>query len=166
MSRVGRHALEAGDDATLPRGERLADAVGPGPRGSWPCRASVSVTIPACEPVNDTAGTPRSMIAMQSSAIEMRSPAVSSMSISRPCGLARHVVGEAHEVVGGLAHRRDHDDDVVAVAPGAHDVVGDGPDAVGVGDRGAAELLDEQAHDRRWYRGAASPDVRRDSSRR
>ena len=51
---------------------------------------------------------------MQSSAIEMRSPAVSSMSISRPCGSLGHVVGEAHEVVGRLAHRRDHDHDVVA----------------------------------------------------
>ena len=90
---------------------------------------------------------------MQSSAIEMRSPAVSSMSISRPRGSLGDVVGEAHEVVGGLAHRRDHDHDVVARAAGAHDVLGDGPDAIGVGDRGAAELLDEQAHDRPWYRG-------------
>ncbi len=37
-------------------------------------RWAVSVTMPACEPVNETAGSPRSMIAMQSSAIEMRSP--------------------------------------------------------------------------------------------
>ena len=49
-----------------------------------PC--TVSVTIPACDPVKLTAWTPRSMQAMQSSAIEIRSPAVSSMSISRPCG--------------------------------------------------------------------------------
>ena len=47
---------------------------------------TVSVTIPACEPVKLTAWTPWSMIAMQSSAIEIRSPAVSSMSSSRPCG--------------------------------------------------------------------------------
>ena len=44
----------------------------------------------------------------------MRSPAVRSMSISRPPGWSGDVVGEAHEVVGGLAHRRDDDDDVVA----------------------------------------------------
>ena len=61
-------------------------------------------------------------------------------------------MGEPLEVVGGLAHGRDHDDDVVAGAPGAHDVLGDGTDAVGVGDRRAAELLHEQAHDRRSYR--------------
>ena len=78
------------------------------------------------------------------------------MSISRAVGSLEHVVGEAHEVVGGLAHRRDDHDDVVAVAAGAHDVLGDGADAVGIGDRRAAELLDEQAHDRQWYRGDLS----------
>ena len=49
-------------------------------------RWAVSVTIPAWEPVNDTAASPWSMMAMQSSAIEMRSPEVSSMSISRAVG--------------------------------------------------------------------------------
>ena len=49
-------------------------------------RCAVSVTIPACEPVNETAASPRSMMAMHSSAIEMRSPEVSSMSISRAVG--------------------------------------------------------------------------------
>ena len=59
---------------------------------------------------------------------------------------ARHVVGQALEVVGGLAHGRDDDHDVVAAASGAHDVLGDGTDSIGVGDRGTAELLDQQAH--------------------
>ena len=36
------------------------------------------------------------MIAMHSSAIEIRSPAVSSMSISRPCGSCGDVVGQPH----------------------------------------------------------------------
>ena len=48
----------------------------------------VSVTIPACEPVKLNAGSPCSMIAMHSSAMEIRSPAVSSMSISRSAGEA------------------------------------------------------------------------------
>ena len=78
--------------------------------------------------------------------------------------VARHLVGEPLEVVGGLAHRRDDDHDVVAVAPGAHDVLGDGADAVGVGDRRAAELLHEQAHDRPWYR-EAPPAILRPHSR-
>ena len=82
------------------------------------------------------------------------------MSISRSGGRG-HVVGEPLEVVGGLAHRRNHHDDVVAVAPGAHDVVGDGADPVGIGDRRAAELLDEQSHDAQLYE-AASPASTRD----
>ena len=41
---------------------------------------------PACEPVNDRASKPRWLIAIASSAIEMRSPAVSSMSISAAGG--------------------------------------------------------------------------------
>ncbi len=52
---------------------------------AWRC--AVSVTMPACDPVNETAGSPQSMIAMQSNAIEIRSPDVSSMSISRAVGL-------------------------------------------------------------------------------
>jgi hypothetical protein len=38
-------------------------------------------------------------------------------------------------------------DDVVAVPDGARHVVGDLADAIGVGDRRAAELLDDQSHD-------------------
>src|SRR5262245_19239030 len=49
---------------------------------------AVSVTMPAWEPVNDTAGSPWSMIAMHRSAIEIRSPEVRSMSISRALGWA------------------------------------------------------------------------------
>ena len=49
-----------------------------------PC-AEVVIT-PACEPVYERASYPRLWIAIASSAIEMRSPAVSSMSSSRPGG--------------------------------------------------------------------------------
>ena len=49
-----------------------------------PC--AESVITPACEPVNDRPSRPRLAMAMASSAIEMRSPAVSSMSSSRPGG--------------------------------------------------------------------------------
>ena len=45
-----------------------------------------SVMIPLCDPVKLTASTPRSCRAMPSSAMEIRSPAVSSMSSSRRCG--------------------------------------------------------------------------------
>src|SRR5579863_1794413 len=46
----------------------------------------VSVTMPACEPVNEIALWPRSLIAISQSAQEMRSPVDSSMSISRGSG--------------------------------------------------------------------------------
>ena len=44
----------------------------------------VSVMNPAWLPVNESAATPRSWSAMHSSAVALRSPAVMSMSISRP----------------------------------------------------------------------------------
>ena len=50
----------------------------------------VSVMNPAWLPVNDSAGTPMSCRAMHSSAVALRSPAVMSMSISRPGRVARH----------------------------------------------------------------------------
>ena len=117
-------------------------------------RWAVSVTMPACEPVNETAGSPQSMIAMQSSAIEIRSPDGQQHVHLTGRRAARHVVGQALEVVGGLAHRRDDDHDVVTATTGSHDVLGDGADSIGVGDRGTAELLDQQAHGTRWYRRA------------
>jgi hypothetical protein len=55
-------------------------------------------------------------------------------------------VGERDQVVGGLAHRRDDHHDVVAVASRDRHVLGTGADAIGVGHRGAAVLLDEQSH--------------------
>ncbi len=50
-------------------------------------------------------------------------------------GLAGDVVGEAHEIVGGLAHGGDHGDDIVALTARADEVIGHGPDAIRVGDR-------------------------------
>jgi len=58
-------------------------------------------------------------------------------------GAAGDVVGEAHEIVGGLAHGRDHGHDIVALAARADQVIGDRPDAIRVGDRGPAELLNQ-----------------------
>ena len=46
----------------------------------------VSVTIPACDPVSDSASCPRSLMTIAASAHEIRSPVESIMSISRGCG--------------------------------------------------------------------------------
>ena len=51
---------------------------------AFPC--TVSVTIPACEPVREIASVPRSEMAMATSAHEMRSPTEMSMSSSRGFG--------------------------------------------------------------------------------
>jgi hypothetical protein len=56
------------------------------------------------------------------------------------------------ELVGRLAHGRHDDDHVAALATGAGDVVGHRPDPVGVGHRGAAELLDDEGHQARGQR--------------
>ena len=86
-------------------------------------------------------------MAMASSAADIRSPAVSSMSSSRGGGIGRDLLGEVEQLVGRVAHRGDDDDDVVAGLAGGDDPLGDPLDAVGVGDRGAAVLLHDQAHD-------------------
>ena len=77
---------------------------------------AVSVMMPTWLPVKLTASTPRSARAIVNSAADTRSPVVSSMSISRPGRVVDTCDGEGDQVVGGLAHRRDDDHDVVAVA--------------------------------------------------
>ena len=117
-------------------------------------RWAVSVTIPAWDPVNETAASPWSMMAMHEQRDRDALPRGEQHVHLAGGRVARHLVGQPLEVVGGLAHRRDDDHDVVARAAGAHDVLRHGADPVGVGDGRAAELLHEQAHDGQWYREA------------
>ena len=92
------------------------------------------------------------MIAIDRSAIEIRSPAVSSMSSSRGCGCCEISAGEAEQLVGGVAHRRDDDADLVSPSRSRLDTLGHAPDALGIADRRAAVLLDDQCHGRETYR--------------
>ena len=69
----------------------------------------------------------------------------------------RHVGGQAEELVGLLAHRAHDQHDVVATATGAGDVVGDLADPLRVGDRRAAELLDDEGHEGQRYRCPPGP---------
>ena len=64
-----------------------------------------SVITPACEPVNDNASAPSALIAIATSELEMRSPAVSSMSISRSggTGLTRCARSSSSSVVSPIA---------------------------------------------------------------
>ena len=57
-----------------------------------------------------------------------------------------HLLSQVHQVVGGVAHRRDHHDDVVALLLGLDDALGDAADPVGVGHRGSAVLLHDERH--------------------
>ena len=63
-----------------------------------------------------------------------------------PVGVGRDLLGEAEELVGRVAHRRDDDHDVVPGAPRAHDAIGDLLDAGDVGDARAAVFLDDDGH--------------------
>ena len=117
----------------------------------------MSVRIPACEPVNETASWPRSLIAIETSAIEIRSPAVSSMSISRRFGRSATFDGEVDQLVGRVAHRRDDRADAVALLGGADDPPGDALDLLRAGDRGAAVLLRDDGHGRETYPRCAEP---------
>jgi hypothetical protein len=56
------------------------------------------------------------------------------------------LVGEVEKLVGRLAHGAHDDDDVVAGAFGAGDVVGDGLDPIGVCHRGATVFLHDEGH--------------------
>ena len=57
-----------------------------------------------------------------------------------------HLLGQVQQVIGGVAHRRDHHDDVVALLFGLHDAFGDPADPVGIGHRGSAVLLHDERH--------------------
>ena len=59
-------------------------------------------------------------------------------------GLVGDGRGEAEQLVGRVAHRGDDDDEVVAGGALARDPPGDALDPVGVGDRRATELLDDE----------------------
>lgn len=43
-----------------------------------------------------------------------------------------HLLGQVHQVVGGITHGGDDDDDVVALLLGSDDALGHAPDPIGV----------------------------------
>jgi hypothetical protein len=85
------------------------------------------------------------MIAIERSAIEMRSPAVSSMSSSRGGGSGVNLGGEPEQLVGGVAHCRRDDADTAARC-GIHHSAGHGLDLLGASERAAAVLLDDEGY--------------------
>ena len=61
-------------------------------------------------------------------------------------GVRRDVLRHPSEVVGGLAHRRDHHDHVVAGIARADDPVGDDPEPIDAVDGGATVFLHDDGH--------------------
>ena len=140
-----RHALVAGDDDDFAARELVLDAVGPDLDD-----ARVHVAI-----VGDDAGLAageadgvaaqladgdreqrhRDALAGGEQHVELA-----------PIGVGGHLLGEREEIVGGVAHRGDHDDDVVALAAGAHHALGHLLHAGDVRDAGSAVLLDYDRH--------------------
>ena len=109
-----------------------------------PCVASV--IMPAWLPVNERASWPMLLIAIASSAIEMRSPrGEQHVELARRRD-RRDLVREVEQLVGRVAHRADGDDHVVARLAGLDDALGDALDALRVGDGRSAVLLHDQAH--------------------
>ena len=76
----------------------------------------------------------------------MRSPAESSMSSSRRCGIRRDLLRHREQVVGRVAHRGDDDDDVVPLRARSHHALGHTPELVDVRDAAAAVFLDDDRH--------------------
>ena len=101
---------------------------------------TVSVTIPACEPVSEIASWPRSWIAIaRERARDPLADRDEHVELAR-VRLRRDLVREVEQLVGRVAHRGEHADDAVARL-----ARGDEPRAtrlqlLRVADRGAAEL--------------------------
>lgn len=60
--------------------------------------------------------------------------------------IRRHLVRELQEVVGGLAHRRNDDHQIVPRSPRGGNMAGDIAHPLGVGDRCSAVLLHDERH--------------------
>ena len=108
-----------------------------------PC--DVSVTMPACEPVSEIASWPEVVDGhRRQRAGDALADGDQHVELAglRPRG---HLVGERDEIVGRVAHRREHGDDALTLFPRRDDPLGDGLQSLGVGDRRAAELHDERA---------------------
>ena len=103
--------------------------------------------MPACEPVSEIARWPRSLIAIAHSAHEIRSPVESSMSISRGSGVVEtsSAIAISSSVV---LPRADSTATTRWPCSRGHDPARGALDALGVGDRGAAELHQRSGHRR------------------
>ena len=100
--------------------------------------------MPACGPVREIALTPRAWRAIETSVAAWCSPVASRRSSSRGSGSSVIGRGQPEQLVGRVAHGADDDHEVVPGRALTRDAPRHVPDAVGVGDRRATVLLDDE----------------------
>ncbi len=115
------------------------------------------VSTRTCMPVNDCAGTPRALSAIASKAIDTCSPVVERHVELSYVRLARDLLGEIDQTISGVAHRGDHDGDLIATFTYSGNTGRDPVDQVNRADGGPAVLLNDQHGRKRLRRSAACP---------
>ena len=141
----GRDALEAGHehDASPRRARAMMRSARTSRMRALVCE--VSVTMPACEPVSEIARWPRSLMAIAHSAHDTRSPVDRSMSISRGSGTGETSNASAIRRSVSLPRALSTATTRSALLALGHDPPRGALEALGVGDRRAAELHDDRA---------------------
>ena len=123
-----RHALIAGDDDDLAARELVLDAERPDLDDA---RVDVAIVGDDARLAAGEADGVAAQLANRHRQQRHRDAlaGASAACRARAVGVRRDLLGEREQLVGRVAHRRHHDDDIVARAPGAHDPLGDLPDA-------------------------------------
>ena len=110
--------------------------------------------MPLWEPVKLMASPPRAWMAMREQRHGHALPRRDQHVELAPGCVGVDAPGEGEQPVGRLAHRAHDDHDVASRPLRGDDAVGHLADLLDVRDRRAAVLLDDEAHDLRWYRWA------------
>ena len=109
-----------------------------------PCASSVQKRI--CQPSQERAGTPNSCSAIASRPAVTCSPLATTTSYSSRGSCSGLICSVIHQLIGNARHRRDDHRYLVAFLQRSLYTTRDGLDALDVGDRCAAEFLDQPGH--------------------
>ena len=110
------------------------------------------VRIPDCEPVNEIAASPRCLERHRQQRHRDALAARQQHVELAPRRRRRHRARQRQQLVGGLAHRRDHDDHALAQRHRRGHAIGDAPEPRRIGDARAAIFLhDDRLHASHLY---------------